>query len=29
MNLYIEVAKQKHQAVVEVTPLKDKKVRYL
>ena len=29
MNLYIEVAKQKHQAVVEATPLKDKKVRYL
>jgi len=29
MNLYIEVAKEKHQALVEVTPLKDKKVRYL
>jgi 4-methylaminobutanoate oxidase (formaldehyde-forming) len=29
MSLYIEVAKQKYQAVVEVTPLKDKKVRYL
>jgi len=29
MSLYIEVAKQKYQAVVEVTPLKDKQVRYL
>ena len=28
-NLYIEVAKKKYQAVVEVTPLKDKKARYL
>ena len=29
MNLYIEVAKKKYQAVVEVTPLKDKQARYL
>jgi 4-methylaminobutanoate oxidase (formaldehyde-forming) len=27
-NLYIEVAKKKYQAVVEVTPLKDKQARY-
>jgi 4-methylaminobutanoate oxidase (formaldehyde-forming) len=29
MSLYIEVAKKKHQAVVEVAPLKDKQARYL
>ena len=29
MNLYIEVAKQKFLAVVEITPLKDKHVRFL
>ena len=29
MSLYIEVAKQKHQVVVEVTPLKGKQARYL
>jgi 4-methylaminobutanoate oxidase (formaldehyde-forming) len=29
MDLYIEVAKHKYQAKVEVNPLKDKKVRYL
>jgi len=28
MNLYIEVAKKKHQVVVEATPLKDKQARY-
>ena len=29
MDLYIEVAKQKHQANVEVAPLKNKQVRFL
>ena len=29
MDLYIEVAKQKFQAVVEITPLKDKQARFL
>ena len=29
MDLYIEVAKQKHQANVEVAPLKNKEVRFL
>ena len=29
MDLYIEVAKQKFPAVVEITPLKDKHVRFL
>jgi glycine cleavage system aminomethyltransferase T len=29
MDLYIEVAKQKYQAVVEITPLKDKQARFL
>ena len=29
MNLYIEVAKQKYPAVVEINPLKDKQARYL
>tara|TARA_B100000787_G_C15993570_1_gene206929 strand:- start:323 stop:589 length:267 start_codon:yes stop_codon:yes gene_type:complete len=29
MNLYIEVAKQKFLAVVEVSPLKDKQARLL
>ncbi|MDA7751703.1 FAD-dependent oxidoreductase [Candidatus Pelagibacter sp.] len=29
MDLYIEVAKQKLQAVVEITPLKDKQARFL
>jgi len=29
MNLYIEVAKEKHLAMVETTPLKDKQARYL
>ena len=29
MNLYIEVAKQKHLALVEVNPLKDKQVKFL
>ena len=29
MNLYIVVAKKKYQAVVEITPLKDKQARYL
>ena len=28
-NLYIEVAKQKHLAVVEISPLKDKSARFL
>ena len=28
-RLYIEVAKKKYQAVVEVTPLKDKQARFL
>ena len=27
MNLYIEVAKKKYQAVVEINPLKNKKAR--
>ena len=29
MDLYIEVAKQKYQALVEITPLKDKQARSL
>ena len=29
MELYIEVAKQKYQAIVEVNPLKDKQARFL
>ena len=29
MNLYIEVAKQKYQAVVETKSLKDKQARFL
>ena len=29
MELYIEVAKQKYQAKVEVNPLKDKQARFL
>ena len=29
MDLYIEVAKQKYQAIVEITPLKDKQARFL
>ena len=29
MDLYIEVAKQKYPAVVELTPLKSKHARYL
>jgi 4-methylaminobutanoate oxidase (formaldehyde-forming) len=29
MDLYIEVAKQKFPALVEITPLKDKKARFL
>ena len=29
MDLYIEVAKQKHQAKVEVVPLKNKQIRFL
>ena len=29
MNLHIEVAKKKYQAVVETVPLKDKHSRYL
>ena len=29
MNLYIEVAKQKFPVLVEITPLKDKQVRFL
>ena len=29
MNLYVEVAKKKYLAMVEVTPLKNKQVRYL
>ena len=29
MNLYIEVAKKKFPAVVEVNPLKDKQARFL
>ena len=29
MNLYIEVAKQKYQAMVEIIPLKDKQARFL
>ena len=29
MDLYIEVAKQKFPVIVEITPLKDKHVRFL
>ena len=29
MDLYIEVAKQKFPALVEITPLKDKQARFL
>jgi len=29
MNLYIEVAKKKYQAMVEAEPLKDKQARFL
>ena len=29
MELYIEVAKQKYPAIVEMVPLKNKKVRFL
>jgi len=29
MNLYIEVEKKKHPAVVELNPLKDKNARFL
>ena len=29
MDLYIEVAKQKYPAMVEITPLKDKSSRFL
>ena len=29
MNLYIEVAKKKYPAIVEITPLKDKQARFL
>ena len=29
MDLYIEVAKQKFSALVEITPLKDKQARFL
>ena len=29
MNLYIEVAKKKHLAIVEVSPLKNKKAKFL
>ena len=29
MNLYIEVAKQKYPAIVEINPLKDKHTRLL
>ena len=29
MDLYIEVAKQKFPAMVEITPLKDKQARFL
>ena len=29
MSLYIEVAKQKYPVLVELNPLKDKKVRFL
>jgi 4-methylaminobutanoate oxidase (formaldehyde-forming) len=29
LNLYIEVAKKKYQAIVEITPLKDKQARIL
>jgi 4-methylaminobutanoate oxidase (formaldehyde-forming) len=29
MELYIEVAKQKFPALVEITPLKDKQARFL
>jgi len=29
MDLYIEVAKKKYQAIVEASPLKNKQVRYL
>ena len=29
MDLYIEVAKQKYQAILEITPLKDKQARFL
>ena len=29
MNLYIEVAKKKYPAIVEIIPLKDKQARFL
>ena len=29
MDLYIEVAKKKYQALVEINPLKDKQARFL
>ena len=29
MELYVEVAKQKFPALVEITPLKDKQARFL
>ena len=29
MNLYIEIAKKRYQAMVEITPLKDKQARFL
>ena len=29
MNLYIEVAKKKYPAIVEIVPLKDKQARFL